>query len=148
MSDGKSFSQRWEEYRPTKALWLWSCAGCVAATMLIGFTAGGWVTGGTANEMAENASENARAEVVASLCVDKFLTTANASDRLAELKEASSWKRDDLIEDGGFIKIAGLEETVSGASDLCADKLAAMDEVPAQVVAPDKSVVEASTSDG
>ncbi|TWG93757.1 hypothetical protein L598_000400000300 [Mesorhizobium sp. J18] len=148
MSEGKSFPQRWEEYRPTKALWLWSCAGCAVATMLIGFTVGGWVTGGTANEMVENASDDARAGLVASLCVDKFLATANAADRLAELKEVSSWKRDDVIKDGGFTKIAGLEDEISGAADMCADRLAALDEVPAQVVAPDESTVKTTTSDG
>ena len=48
MTDGQSLSQRFADYRPSKTVLFWSCAGCVAATMIIGFTWGGWVTGGTA----------------------------------------------------------------------------------------------------
>ena len=46
-------------YRATKATLFWSCAACIVATVVVGFTWGGWVTGGTARSMAQNAAESA-----------------------------------------------------------------------------------------
>jgi len=48
-----SFGERWSQSRPTKTLVFWACAASVAATMIVGFTWGGWVTGGTALKVAE-----------------------------------------------------------------------------------------------
>ena len=49
----KSIQQRWNDLQPSKTMLFWSCAGSVAVALLVGFTWGGWVTGGTAQEMAE-----------------------------------------------------------------------------------------------
>jgi hypothetical protein len=67
MSENQTLSQRWENYRPSKTLWFWSAAGVAVATMIIGFTAGGWTTGGNAAIMAERAAQDARAELVATV---------------------------------------------------------------------------------
>jgi hypothetical protein len=126
MSTFKNLSERWNEFRPTKALWFWSSAGVAAATMVIGFTVGGWVTGGTAQEMAEAAAEKARAELVASVCVERFVSSADFAEQLAALKEANSWDRDEFILEGDWTALVGVEDAVSGAADLCAQRLAEM----------------------
>lgn len=144
MSENQSLSQRWENYRPSKTLWFWSAAGIAVAIMIVGFTAGGWTTGGTAQAMAEDAARNARAELAASICVEKFVTASNASQSLAQLKEASSYQRDNFIIDGGWAKLVGLEKPVPGAADLCADKLAAMDAVPVREAEPNSSASASS----
>ena len=140
------FMQSWEAYQPTKTLWFWSCVGTAVATMVIGFTVGGWTTGGTATEMVEEARSKARAELVANLCVDNFLSAANAERNLAQLKEAKSWERDDFISAGGWSQFTGLKEQVASADDLCAAQLVAMEEVPARVVEPVPS--EATSTEG
>lgn len=122
-----SIGERWRDYNPSKATLFWACACAVVLTLIIGFTWGGWVTGGTAAQMAEEASEEARAELVATVCVERFLNAEGARTKLTSLKETSSWQRDDFIEKGGWMKLAGLEEPVSGAADLCADRLAEME---------------------
>src|SRR3546814_6847005 len=94
MSDGHSFGDRWREARPSKAMLFWSCAGCAVATMIIGFTWGGWVTGGTAQEMAAEAATGARAELAAAVCVDRFLNSPDAAGQLAQLRDTSAWQRD------------------------------------------------------
>jgi hypothetical protein len=132
MTQAKTFGQRWETYRPSKGVWFWSVAGAAVATMLLGFTAGGWTTGGTAEAMANAAAQDARAELAASVCVDNFAAAADASQKLAALKEKSSWERDDFIKEGGWAKLLGNDEIINGAADLCADNLAAMDELPQQ----------------
>jgi hypothetical protein len=58
-----SLSRRWEAYRPTKGVWLWTSAGCVVATIVVGFAWGGWVTGGSAERMVSDAANGARAQL-------------------------------------------------------------------------------------
>lgn len=117
-------SQTWKDYTPSKTVWFWSCAASIVLTMIVGFTWGGWVTGGTARENAENAAENATAKLAASICAYRFLRGPDASAQLAALKEASSWERDSLIEDGGWVTFASMDKPVRGAADMCADQLA------------------------
>jgi len=133
MAEGKSLSQRFEEYRPTKTVLFWSCAGCIVATMILGFTWGGWVTGGSAEEMAADALEQGRAEVAAAVCVDKFMAGADAGTQLASLKDTrSSWQRENFIEEGGWAVVAGQE--YDDAAELCAERLVEM-EAPTQEAA-------------
>ena len=117
----------WEEYRPSKTLWLWSCVGCVVATLVIGFTWGGWVTGGTAERMADTAMEEGRTRLAAAVCVNRFLGASDFGTKLAELKAESAWQRDNYIEDGGWVTFARVEEPVKGAAERCANQLAEMD---------------------
>jgi hypothetical protein len=141
MNDGSNLSQRWAGYQPSKALWFWSCVACVIATMVVGFAWGGWTTGGTAAKMAADASDQARAELAATVCVARFMQAPDAAAQLATLKETDNWKRDDLIQKGGWAKVAGLDAAPSGADDLCAKKLASM-EAPA--AAPAAATQEAT----
>jgi hypothetical protein len=131
MSQTESLSQRWEKYRPSKTLWIWSVIGAALATMILGFTAGGWTTGGTAAVMADKAAKDARIELAASICVQKFVGAEGAAEKLAALKETSSWERDSFVEDGGWAKLAGMEKSIPGTADLCAEELVAMDSLPA-----------------
>lgn len=139
MTSNQTLSQRFDGYQPSKTLWFWSVVGAAVLTMIVGFTAGGWTTAGTATEMAKTSAIKARAELVANLCVEKFITASNASDNLAKLKGTASYQRDGFISDGGRVKLAGLANDVPGAADRCADKLAAMDTIPANSVAQDNT---------
>ena len=56
MANTGSLAKRWEAFRPTKGVWFWSCMGCVVATIVVGFTYGGWVMGTTAERMANDAA--------------------------------------------------------------------------------------------
>lgn len=146
----ENLSTRWHNFRPSKATWLWSCAGCIVATMLVGFTAGGWVTGGTADEMVSDAREEARAELAATLCVNRFAAAPGAQAELTALKEASSWERDDFIEEGGWAELSGTVAIVDGSLDLCADKLVAMETLPSPEgeTAETAETAEVQTTDG
>lgn len=130
MTSEQTISQRWENFRPSKTLWFWSVAGAAIVTMIVGFTAGGWTTGGTAATMATTAVRDARAQLVANICVENFVTGPDASQKLVELKEISSYKRDNFLKDGGWLTLAGMQKDAPGAADLCAKQLAAMDTLP------------------
>ncbi|MCY0147827.1 hypothetical protein OEG84_08905 [Hoeflea sp. G2-23] len=120
----------------TKPALLGAAAGAVVLA-IVGFSSyGGWVTGGTAQEMADKAGNDVGTQIVSALCVKKFVAAPGASMQLAKLKEAKSWDRDNFIEDGGWATIDGVEDGIDGVADACAEQLAAMDELPAAVMAP------------
>lgn len=119
--------ERWEKYQPTKGAVIWSFAGGVVLTMIVGFTLGGWVTGSSARDMANNAAEEAKMEVVSAFCVDRFVHSANARENLAELKKADSWDQESLIEDGGWVTVPGSDNPFDEAADGCAERLVDMD---------------------
>src|SRR5690242_21139243 len=87
-----SLSRRWQAYRPTKGLWLWTSAGCIVATIVVGFGWGGWVTGGAAARMASDAADGARAQLAAMVCVANFNQGRDAVAQLAALKTAASYQ--------------------------------------------------------
>src|SRR5690606_29127271 len=113
------------QYRPTKTIWFWSSAGVAALTMVVGFTAGGWVTAGTAAQQVENSTEQAVATLAANICANRFLAAPDAQHQVALLKEVDSWKQDSFIEEGGWVTFANMKEPITGAADLCAEKVLA-----------------------
>ena len=128
----------WSAYRPTKTVWFWSIVGASIATMIVGFTWGGWTTGGRATLMADLAVRQARAELISDICVHNFASAADAAENLKQLKSKSSWEQDDFIKNGGWAMVAGLSKPVPDAADTCADTLVNLKELP--------SVAEAETS--
>jgi hypothetical protein len=118
-----AFGEGWATYKASKTALFWSCAACVVATMIVGFTWGGWVTGGTADKMSVSAANAARAELAAVMCVSRFMGGPDMTAQLAALKASDSWKRDDLIDKGGWTTPPGAERPIQGAADLCAKRL-------------------------
>lgn len=115
--------QRWEEFQPSKTICFWACAACVVATMIVGFGWGGWVTGGTAGEMAAKSASGARAELASTICAERFAKGPDAAAKLVTLKATDSWKQDKFIEEGGWATFPGSERPVVGAAALCARQL-------------------------
>jgi hypothetical protein len=121
---------------------IYGVAAGALATMVLGFGWGGWVTGGSAQAAAVKAAQEARTDVVASLCVNKFASAPDAKAHFDVLKKETSWKRTELIEKGGWATFAGLEP-VKGAATACASELVVLDELPTPVVQP--NIVPSST---
>ncbi|WP_027135491.1 hypothetical protein [Geminicoccus roseus] len=142
MSDSKSVSQRWNEFTPSKTMWFWSCVGTVIATIVVGFGFGGWVTGGSATAMAEDAAERSRVELASDVCVERFMRSPDFGPQLAALKQERSYQRDNVIEDGGWTTLGGMDKPIRNAAALCAEKLVEM-EVPL----PQASAASATTDD-
>jgi hypothetical protein len=117
------FSKTWESYRASKSTLFWSCAGCAVATMIVGFTWGGWVTGGTAEKMTSAAASSARAELAATMCVTRFMGGPDMTAQLAALKASNSWNRNDLIDKAGWTTPPGIDKPIQGAGELCATRL-------------------------
>lgn len=118
-----SFRQRWDEARPTKTVVFWSSIASIVLTMIIGFAWGGWVTGGTAQKMAEVMAKDAVVQRLAPICVVQFNQDPGKDQKLKELKEASAFQRDDYVEDQGWATMPGEEEPDSEVADECAKLL-------------------------
>ncbi len=117
-----SLGQRWSEARPTKTLTFWSCGAAAVATMIVGFTWGGWVTAGTANTMAE-ALVSTR---LAPICVAQFQQDPAKDMKLKGFKETSSWGRSEYVGKQGWATMPGEKEPNGKVSDECAKLLTPM----------------------
>jgi len=80
------FREWWDEARPTKTVVFWSWVGSIVLTMIIGFAWGGWVTGGTAQKMAEQVAEEAVVKRLAPMCVVQFNRDPGKDQKFKELK--------------------------------------------------------------
>src|SRR3546814_17266203 len=113
----------WSDYKPSKTIWLWSCVGAAVVTMIVGFTAGGWVTQNTAAKQAQASTDVAVAQLAAGICAHRFMAAPDAQAQLSALKSAASWKRDSMIANGGWLTFADTQAPVDGAAELRARPL-------------------------
>jgi alpha/beta superfamily hydrolase len=71
----------------------------VIATLVVGFSWGGWVTGGTAKSRVATAETNGKMSVLVPLCVTQFMATDGA---VAKLKLTQYGHNDDVVRE--FVK--------------------------------------------
>jgi hypothetical protein len=116
--------QRWsnlQQSQVSKTTLFWSCAGCVVVALVVGFTWGGWVTGGTARQMAVTAGDEARFDLASVICVDRFVAAPDARAKLIELKAIdSSFRQREFIEQGGWATMPGSTTAARQAAVICA----------------------------
>jgi hypothetical protein len=115
--------QRWQEYQPSKEQVLWIAIGSVVVTLVAGFGLGGWVTGGTAQQRADEAARTSFQTLAAAVCKENFLRAADASERLAKLQSADWWQRDELVAKAGWATMPGEDEADSAVASQCATHL-------------------------
>lgn len=120
----KALYQRWQAYQPSKEQTLWIAIACVIATLILGFGPGGWVTGGTAKKMADEAAASSHNQLAAAVCADHFMRAADAKKRLAKLQSLEWWERDDHVAAGGWATMPGEKESNGAVAELCATRLA------------------------
>jgi alpha/beta superfamily hydrolase len=122
----QSLAQRWENYQPSKSTLGWACAAAAVATMIIGFSWGGWVTGGTSQRMVSAASDAARANLASIICVEKFKAAPDAAARLVAFKAITdTYKKRQFVETGGWATMPGEKSSDRRAAEGCALALAA-----------------------
>jgi pimeloyl-ACP methyl ester carboxylesterase len=103
---------------------LWGAAAGAIALAIVGFSWGGWVTGGTAATLAKNSAAAAVVAALTPICVEKFQQAAGASANLAEMKKATySWDQSKFVEKGGWATMPGSTEPNSAVAAACAESL-------------------------
>ena len=109
----------WEEIKPV----LWGAVGGGIVLASIGFAWGGWVTGSTAQKIAEESAQKAVVDRLAPICVEQFNQDSEKDQKLKELKEKNSWERDDYVEKQGWAAMPGEKEADSKVAGKCAELL-------------------------
>ncbi len=107
----------WEKIK----LSLWGAIGGAIVLAIVGFAWGGWVTGQTAQEMAEEMAEGAVVDRLAPICVEKYNQDSEKDQKLKELKEESSWRRSDYVQNKGWATMPGEKNPDSKVAEKCAD---------------------------
>ena len=102
---------------------LLGAAGGAIALAILGFSWGGWVTGGTAETMAKQRASTAVVAALAPICVDRFQRQADSAASLVELKKANSWQQGAYVEKGGWATMPGSSSADSAVAKACADVL-------------------------
>lgn len=115
----ESYSDWWSKTRPTKTIVFWIAVAAIILTIIVGFAWGGWVTGGSAQRM----SDDAVVQRLAPICVGQFNQDPGKALKLAELKKMSSYQRDDYVKEQGWATMPGEEQPNSKVADECAKLL-------------------------
>ena len=118
-----SLGQRWSEAKPTKTVLFWSCVASMVLTMIVGFSWGGWVTGGTARQTAETMAHEAVVTRLAPICVVQSGRDPAKAVKLVALKDESSWQRGEYVGKQGWATMPGEQEPDSRVAQACATLL-------------------------
>ena len=82
------------------------------ASIVIGFSWGGWMTGGTANRLAAERADTAVVAALTPVCVEKFLQNSDAQANLAVIKKIpSNWEQGEYVQKGGWATHPGATST-------------------------------------
>ena len=119
-----SFREKWDQSRPTKTLLVWACISTMAATMILGFTWGGWTTEGKARYAAEGMASDAVAKRLGPFCVVRFKADPARDQKLKELIEVGSYGRSEYVQKQGWATMPGEEGPDSKVADECVKLLA------------------------
>jgi alpha/beta superfamily hydrolase len=95
------------------------------ASMVIGFSWGGWMTGGAAIKLADERANTAVVAALTPICVEKFLHNSDAKANLAVLQKISTtWEQGDYLQKGGWATRPEATSPDYQLARACAEKLA------------------------
>ena len=103
---------------------VWGAIGGAAALAILGFTWGGWVTGGSAQRTAESQASSAVVVALAPICLVQFQQKSDSVLQLAALKKISSYDQTSFVEKAGWATMPGSTAPSSGVAKACASLIA------------------------
>ena len=109
----------------TKPALYGAVVGAVALA-IIGFTWGGWVTGGTAKKLADSAAATSVAAIMTPYCLERSASDPRSLEILAELKAAQGYNRRGVVEKAGWATPLGADQPNKELAIACEVALAAM----------------------
>ncbi len=102
----------------TKPALLGAGAGVVAIAV-VGFSWGGWMTGGSAAAMSSKESMATTATALTPYCIQKSQGDPNSTVVLAELEKASGFQRRGIVEKAGRAAPLGAEKPDRALAEAC-----------------------------
>jgi hypothetical protein len=113
-----------QETKATARSVLWGAVAGAIALAIVGFSWGGWVTGGSAETLATSRAATAVVVALTPICVEKFRQAADASANLTEMKKATYVSdKSKFVEKGGWATMPGSTEPNSAVARACAESL-------------------------
>ncbi len=100
--------------------------GGAAVLAIAGFSWGGWVTGGTAEAMADKRAKSATVAALAPICAAKFQGDSSFDTKLSELNDTRAYQRAAFIEEGGWATMPGNDKGDRDVAKACADMITEM----------------------
>lgn len=97
----------------------------MVATLVLGFSWGGWVTGSTAEKMAKHRADTAVVAALLPVCIAQSQQDPKAKEKLAGINAAAYYSRGEMVEKAGWANIPGTETPDRGLAAACASKLGA-----------------------
>ncbi len=104
---------------------LYGAAAGAIALAVVGFSWGGWVTGGTAQKLADDSAKAAVASAMTPYCVASSKSDPRSLEVLAELKAAQGYNRRGVIEKAGWATPLGSDKPNTELAKACDTALAA-----------------------
>ena len=86
-----------------------AAVGAVALA-IIGFSWGGWITGSSADELANDRSEEAVITALTPFCVQNSAQDPNVEQTIAQMKSSRAYQRSDFIVKAGWATMPGDSE--------------------------------------
>ena len=102
---------------------VWGIISGAIGLLIVIFWTGWVVTSSTAETEGKQMAKEALLENLVPICVEQYLQDPNKVERFAELKEKSSYQRDDYVEEIGWATMPGSESSVRGIADKCAKQI-------------------------
>lgn len=93
------------------------------AVGIIGFSWGGWVTGGTARDRAMSMSHDNVVTALVPVCLDNAKTDPNREAKMTTIREASSYQRRDAVMEAGWATVPGAETPDRDIAQACLAEL-------------------------
>jgi hypothetical protein len=107
----------------TKPAIVGAIAGGIA-TMILGFSQGGWHTGGSAERLADERSEAAVVEALTPICVSQSRLDPESVTKLAQLGEMkTSYEQRDFVMKAGWATMPAAEQPDRDLASACAEAL-------------------------
>lgn len=95
-----------------------------AALGFVGFNWAGWVTGGTANEMAMSMAHDDVVTAMVPVCLDMARIDPDRTNKLAAIREATTYKRREALMEAGWATVPGADAPNRDIAQAC---IAALD---------------------
>ncbi|MCR9275699.1 hypothetical protein CDZ98_22425 [Mameliella alba] len=105
-----------------------------AALAIVGFSWGGWVTGGTAKDRAEDLSQQTLTTAMVPICLDMARNDPQRLAKIETIRTASRYQQRDALMEAGWATVPGADGPDRDIAQAC---LAAID-----LAAPDTGEVD------
>lgn len=113
---------------PVMPIWVkpgvWGAVVGSIVTMILGFSYGGWTTGGTAVRLAQQRADSAVTAALVPLCIAQSKADRASVSKLGELKAmSSSYDQQEFITKTGWATVPGSEGPNREVAEACASAL-------------------------